>query len=106
MTDNRSDFYLNFVPGFKNWDMCGSEAILAARFGVITDAMKGPIFYSSENGHTLKRGIIAAKSKIIYEICAERIEKDTGISLELNHHVIATDADEMKKRTKLEKELS
>lgn len=48
MTDNRSDFYLNFVPGFKNWDMCGSEAILASRFGVITDSSRGPIYYSSE----------------------------------------------------------
>lgn len=43
MVDNRSDYYLNFVPGFKNWDMCGSEAILAAKFGVVTDAAKRPI---------------------------------------------------------------
>jgi len=43
MTDNRSDYYLNFVPGFKNWDMCGSEAILAARFGIVTDAYRRPI---------------------------------------------------------------
>ena len=39
MADNKSDIYLNFVPGFKHWDMCGSEAILAARFGIVTDAM-------------------------------------------------------------------
>lgn len=43
MTDNRSDYYLNFVPGFKNWDMCGSEAILAASFGIVTDAYRRPI---------------------------------------------------------------
>lgn len=38
MVDNRSDYYINLVPGFKNWDMCGSEALLAARFGIVTDA--------------------------------------------------------------------
>lgn len=106
MTDNRSDFYLNFVPGFKNWDMCGSEAILAARFGIVTDAHKQPIFYSSEEGHTLKGGIIAAKSKRVLDICSERIEESTGITLEMNHQIIAKEADEIKKRRKIEVQLS
>ena len=22
MAEEKSDYYLNFVPGFKNWDMC------------------------------------------------------------------------------------
>jgi 3'-phosphoadenosine 5'-phosphosulfate (PAPS) 3'-phosphatase len=66
MCDNRSDFYLNLVPGFKNWDMCGSEAILSAKFGIVTDAKRGPIYYSSEGGHTLKGGIVAAKSARVY----------------------------------------
>lgn len=43
LTDSQSDYYLNFVPGFKNWDMCGSEAILSARFGITTDAHRRPI---------------------------------------------------------------
>ena len=38
LSENGSDFYINFVPGFKNWDMCGSEAILQAKFGMVTDA--------------------------------------------------------------------
>ena len=28
MVDGKSDIYVNFVPGFKYWDVCGSEAIL------------------------------------------------------------------------------
>lgn len=43
LAENKSDYYLNFVPGFKNWDMCGSEAILTSRFGVVTDAYQRPI---------------------------------------------------------------
>jgi len=26
--DNKSDFYMNLVPGFKYWDMCASEALI------------------------------------------------------------------------------
>ena len=43
MTEGQSDFYLNLVPGLKHWDMCGSEAILAARFGIVTDAYMSPL---------------------------------------------------------------
>lgn len=28
LAEGQSDFYANLVPGFKHWDMCGSEAIL------------------------------------------------------------------------------
>lgn len=105
LADNRSDYYFNFVPGFKNWDMCGSEAILAARFGIVTDAYRRPIYYDKDSSFTLRNGIIAAKSKFVFDTCAERIEKMTGISLELNHQLIATEADEMKKRRKLEQQL-
>ena len=38
MVDNKTDYYINLVPGMKTWDLCGSEAILAARFGIVTDA--------------------------------------------------------------------
>ena len=49
LSENKSDYYLNFVPGFKNWDMCGSEAILTARFGVVTDAYQRPIQYNEDS---------------------------------------------------------
>jgi len=88
MADNRSDYYLNLVPGFKNWDMVGSEAILAARFGVVTDAYKRPIKYCPESSFTLRNGIVAAKSKSIYEFCNNTIEQCSGIPLEMNHKKI------------------
>jgi hypothetical protein len=78
--------------------MCGSEAILTARFGIVTDAKKKPIEYCPESSFTIRGGIIAAKNKNVFNLCEQRIEEHTGISLEMNHHVIATDADESKKR--------
>lgn len=38
LLDQKSDYYLNLVPGFKYWDMCASEALMLARMGVVTDA--------------------------------------------------------------------
>lgn len=43
LTEGHSNFYLNLVPGLKHWDMCGSEAIFAARFGIVTDANMSPL---------------------------------------------------------------
>jgi len=66
--------------------MCGSEAILTSRFGVVTDAKKRPNYYDVESAsYTLQGGIIAAKNKIVYELCGERVEKQTGTSLEMHH---------------------
>jgi 3'-phosphoadenosine 5'-phosphosulfate (PAPS) 3'-phosphatase len=28
LLDNKTDYYLNLVPGFKYWDMCASEALI------------------------------------------------------------------------------
>lgn len=64
MVEGHSDLYVNLVPGFKHWDMCGSEAILAARFGIVTDAYTSPLIYDAfHHNHTLTNGIIAAKNK-------------------------------------------
>ncbi len=82
MVENKSDYYLNLVPGFKNWDMCGSEAILASRFGVVTDAYKRPFLYDSTKSYTLKDGIVAAKSKGIYDSCNQRIEDSISMRLD------------------------
>ena len=38
LLDQKSDYYINLVPGFKYWDMCASEALMLARMGVVTDA--------------------------------------------------------------------
>ena len=106
LTENQSDYYMNFVPGFKNWDMCGSEAILSARFGIVTDAKKRAIEYCPESSYTLQGGIIAAKNKNVFDFCEERIQASTGISLEMNQHMIATEADEHKRRLRLKQQLT
>jgi 3'-phosphoadenosine 5'-phosphosulfate (PAPS) 3'-phosphatase len=82
MIQNKSDYYLNLVPGFKNWDMCGSEAILAARFGLVTDAYRRPFSYDSQKSFTLKDGIIAAKSKEVFDTCNQRIEESQQMSMD------------------------
>ena len=28
LIDQKGDYYLNLVPGFKYWDMCASEALI------------------------------------------------------------------------------
>lgn len=38
ISEDISEYYLNFVPGLKKWDMCASEALVASRFGIVTDA--------------------------------------------------------------------
>ena len=40
MLDQKSEYYINLVPGFKYWDMCASEALMQARMGIVTDANK------------------------------------------------------------------
>ena len=97
MVDNKSDFYLNLVPGFKHWDMCGSEAIFQARYGIVSDAKKRPLLYDLDKGHTIKVGIIAAKNKRVFDICQERIEQATGISYEENHEFVTKEAEETKR---------
>lgn len=93
LTEGHSDFYLNLVPGLKHWDMCGSEAILAARFGIVTDANICPLQYNDElKDHTLKNGIVAAKNKRFLEICRQRIESQLGYSLGECHRLVSRQA--------------
>lgn len=74
MVEGKSDFYINLVPGFKHWDMCGSEAILQSRFGIVTDANQTPLYYDHEaKSHTFKNGIIASKNKKVMDVCLDRI---------------------------------
>ena len=61
LAEEKSDYYLNFVPGFKYWDMCASEALITSRFGIVTDAKQRPLEYLRDtNSFTIKSGIIAA----------------------------------------------
>ena len=102
MTEGKSDFYINLVPGFKNWDMCGSEAILQSRFGIVTDSSLSPIQYSESRGsHTIQGGILAAKNTRQLLVGAKRIEKEIGLSLPECQGLIAYDA-KLRKFKKLE----
>lgn len=102
MADGLSDYYINLVPGFKHWDMCGSEAILQSRFGLVTDAFKRPLFYDHEKTHhTLMNGILAAKNKRYYDVCQERIETEVGQSIGESQLLVAKDAEERKRFRKL-----
>jgi hypothetical protein len=74
--------------------MCGSEALILSRFGIVTNAEKKPLYYDDVNGFTIKEGIIAAKNKNVYEICHHRVEEQTGISMELNHQICIKEAED------------
>ncbi len=64
MIEGESDFYINLVPGFKNWDLCGSEALLLSRFGILSDAARKPLFYNNDShNQSVTNGIVAATSK-------------------------------------------
>lgn len=90
LTEGKSDFYINLVPGFKHWDMCGSEAILAARFGIVTDSLLRPLYYDHDkNHHTIQGGILAAKNKRFMEVCLDRIREDVGLSVEECQQLVA-----------------
>ncbi len=65
--DQKSDYYINLVPGFKYWDMCASEALIQARMGIVTDAGGRPLLYDHTKGSfTIKEGIICAKNSKVY----------------------------------------
>jgi len=33
-----ADYYINLVPGFKNWDLCAGEALIEGKMGICTGA--------------------------------------------------------------------
>lgn len=72
--DQKSDYYINLVPGFKYWDMCASEALIQAKMGIVTDANQRPLIYDhTRQSYTIKEGIIVAKNTKVYEVCKKRI---------------------------------
>ena len=67
LANERSDFFLNLVPGYSMWDICASEAIFASRFGILTDAKQKPLFYDcSRRSFGLFNGIVAARDSRTY----------------------------------------
>lgn len=68
--DQKADYYINLVPGFKYWDMCASEALMMAKMGIVTDANRKPIIYDhTKSNFTIREGIVVAKNQKVYEVC-------------------------------------
>lgn len=75
LAEERSNFYLNFVPGFKTWDMAASEAILASRLGFISDSKGQALKYDATGKKfTFWDGIIASNSLQGYLVNKNRFE--------------------------------
>jgi len=76
LLDQKADYYLNLVPGFKYWDMCASEALIQAKMGIVTDAYQRPLIYDhTKKNFTITEGILVAKNRKVYEVCQKRIKE-------------------------------
>jgi hypothetical protein len=93
LIDQKSDYYINLVPGFKYWDMCASEALIKAKRGIVTDAESKPLIYDhTKSNFTIREGIIVAKNKKVFDLCKERIEVKLGRKITDIHREIAAEA--------------
>jgi hypothetical protein len=93
LIDQKSDYYINLVPGFKYWDMCASEALIQAKMGIVTDANSRPLIYDhTKDNFTIREGIIVAKNKKVFDVCKKRIETTMGRSIPSIHKEIAEEA--------------
>jgi len=82
LTNEKSDFFMNLVPGYSMWDICASEAIFSSRFGILTDARQKPLFYdSSRRSFGLYNGVVAARNASIYMQAKNTYESKSGITL-------------------------
>ena len=82
LTNERSDFFLNLVPGYSMWDLCASEAIFASRGGILTDAKQKSLFYdSSRRSFGLYNGVVAARNANIYLSAKQTYESKSGSTL-------------------------
>lgn len=75
MLDDLADYMIHVVKGIKYWDMCASDALIRARYGVTSNKFGLPLVYEQtyNDDYTIINGVIMARSKGIYELCNERI---------------------------------
>ena len=67
LANERSDFFMNLVPGYQKWDICAAEAIFQSRGGILTDARQRPLFYdSTRRSFGLFNGVVAARNSDVY----------------------------------------
>ena len=101
LLDQKLDYYINLVPGFKYWDMCASDALIQARMGIVTDANQNPILYDpTSTNFTIKEGIVVAKNTKVYQLCQSRIYKNLGKSIATLHKEVLAECNRLKKKNK------
>ena len=70
LIDQKSDVYLNLVPGLKNWDMCAGEALIQAMMGIVCDSDHKPLIYNPKaSDFTIPIGIFVCKNKKVFDLC-------------------------------------
>ena len=68
MLDQKSDAYVNLVPGLKFWDLCAGEALIQASMGIVCDAYHKPIIYDHTlDDYTISNGIVICKNKKVFD---------------------------------------
>jgi len=86
LLDQKADFYVNLIPGFKYWDMCASEALISSMMGVVCDANHKPLIYDhTAKDFTIDQGIVIAKNKKIFDVVHERLIQSSGHDLSYFH---------------------
>lgn len=86
MLDQKSDFYVNLVPGFKYWDLCAGEALIQSMMGVVCDANHKPLEYDhTADDFTINQGIVISKNKKVFDTAIDRLVQETGNDLSYFH---------------------
>ena len=92
LANERSDFFLNLVPGYSMWDLCAPEAIFSSRLGILTDAGQKPLFYdSSRRTFGLYGGVVAARDFNTYLGAKRSYETKSGSTLAASQAQIRRD---------------
>jgi hypothetical protein len=82
LIDQKSDVYLNLVPGIKNWDMCAGEALLQGMMGIICDSDHKPLIYDPKaSDYTIPNGIFVCKNKKVFDVTNSRMIENAGKDL-------------------------
>lgn len=63
LASGKSDLYVNFVRGLKLWDTCAGDALIKARFGLMTNGFLEHIDYNPlTTDFTIEGGLIASST--------------------------------------------
>ena len=82
LIDQKSDVYLNLIPGIKNWDFCAGEALLQAMKAIVCDSDHKPLIYNSKaTDYTIANGIFVCKNRKVFDICNQRMIENSGKDL-------------------------